>query len=215
MKENNPWLNIPYTDYERHMTHSDVGQLQQLNAIIADKIEQYAPKTVAVFGACTGNGLEHFNDAEMIYTIDINPGYLEICKQRFGQYVNSLKCIVADIDRDELEIPRESIDLVICHLFLEYVDAQAALNKMQQIMSADGILNVVIQENRSNSFVSNTGVSSLAPLSAFGKPVKERSLFEYRGLEVVGLAEYELPNGKVFKSIDLKKRNIANLGVDA
>lgn len=204
MEENNPWLNIPYADYERHMAHPGVGQLKLLNKIMAAKVKQFEPKTVAVLGACTGNGFEHFSDAELVYAIDVNPDYLEICKQRFDSYRDSLRCIAADIDLEELDIPPASIDLVICHLLLEYVDAGTALNKIKQLMSASATLNVVIQENRINSFVSDTGVASLAPLSAFAKSVEAKHLFDHPGFEVTDVAEYELPNGKVFKSFDLK-----------
>jgi SAM-dependent methyltransferase len=204
MAENNPWLNIPYADYERHMAHPGVGQLKLLNEIIAARVKQLEPKTVVVLGACTGNGFEHFSDAELVYAVDINPDYLEICKQRFGSYGNSLRCVAADIDRQELDIPPASIDLVICHLLLEYVDAGTALNKIKQVMSVRGTLNVVIQENRNNSFVSDTGVTSLASLSAFARSVEAKYLFDHPDFEVIAVAEHELPNGKVFKSFDLK-----------
>lgn len=186
------------------MTDPGVGQLKLLNEIIAGKVKQYQPKTVAVFGACTGNGFEHFRDTELLYAIDINPDYLEICERRFNYYGGSLRCIVADIDGVELSISPGSIDLVICHLFLEYVDAKKALDKIGQIMSPGGILNIVIQENRKEGFVSGTGIISLSPLSAFGKPVDEKLFIENPAFRVAGMEEYELPNGKVFKSFDLK-----------
>jgi SAM-dependent methyltransferase len=204
MAENNPWLNIPYTDYERHMADPGVGQLKLLNEIIAGKVKQYEPKTVAVFGSCTGNGFEHFRNTELLYAIDINPDYLEICRQRFNHYGSSLRCVAADIDGNELSITPGSVNLIICHLLLEYVDAKKALDKIGRIMSPGGTLNIVIQENRKEGFVSGTGIISLSPLSAFGKPVDEKLFIENHTFRVVGIEEYELPNGKVFKSFDLK-----------
>ncbi|CAN5427400.1 hypothetical protein BH09BAC6_BH09BAC6_04090 [soil metagenome] len=117
----NPWLSIPYQDYEKHMSHQDV-QLQCLNSIIKQKALTYKPLSVAVYGACTGNGFEHFENIETIYAIDINNEFLSVCRPRQPYLGHKLTCITADLNSDEIDIPAETFDLVYCHLFLEYVD---------------------------------------------------------------------------------------------
>lgn len=54
-----PWKRIPFSDYERHMSDSSVGQLSALSAIIRQQYAAYNPSLLVVFGICTGNGLEY------------------------------------------------------------------------------------------------------------------------------------------------------------
>ena len=53
-----PWLDIPITDYEAHMGLPSVGQGQLLATTLRRVVSTFQPRTVAVFGAAGGNGLE-------------------------------------------------------------------------------------------------------------------------------------------------------------
>jgi len=187
------------------MAHPQVKQLQQLNLIIYEKVRKYRPKSIAVFGAGTGNGFEHFNDCESIYAIDINPEYLQICQARYNRYKTLLKSILADVGRDKLPIAKSSVDLVICHLILEYTDVTKTMRAINKILKKGGIVSVVIQDNGTSSFVSPTAISSLSPLSNFAAQVAEESIMSSNSLVILGYEEYNLINGKVFKSYDLIK----------
>ncbi len=54
----NPWLNIPYIDYENHMNDEKVDQLRILSQVTKNKLELYKPESFAIIGCATGNGLE-------------------------------------------------------------------------------------------------------------------------------------------------------------
>jgi len=59
----NPWLKIPLNDYEKHMAHPMVGQLELLGNLTKEKLQKYKPESFAIFGICGGNGLEHINNS--------------------------------------------------------------------------------------------------------------------------------------------------------
>ena len=170
----NPWSQVPYADYERHMSHETVGQLASLSEITHEKIEQRYPQTVAVYGACTGNGFAHFVDARTVYAVDLNPAYLALCHDRYEPILNNLVLVQADINNDPVPIPPDSVDLVICHLFLEYVDLDRAFASFRSVVRPGGLLNVVLQRSNDTGWVSNTGVTTLRPVAAIACEVAEK-----------------------------------------
>ena len=74
---NNPWIEIPYSDYENHM--KEIGQSQVLNSLTKYCLDKYSPENFALLGCATGNGLEHINPeiTKVVYAIDINQNYLK------------------------------------------------------------------------------------------------------------------------------------------
>jgi len=202
----NPWQLIPYQDYEKHMAHPEVQQLQCLNAIIRNKTALYKPKSVAVYGCCTGNGFEHFEDVKTIYAIDINAGYLKVCEERYPQLRDSLHCIAADVDKDIVPIAPGSVDLIFCHLFLEYVDLQKAISGMSAVLSPNGTINIVIQKNENVGFVSDTGITSLKLLAPVSNDVNSDELLALTQLLLKSKQDYPMPNGKILQSFDFDAR---------
>ena len=200
----NPWNNVPAADYERHMSHETVGQLASLNEITREKVEQWYPQTVAVYGACTGNGLTHFVDAKTVYAIDINPAYLAICHDRYDPILNELVLVQADINHDDVPIPADSVDLIICHLFLEYVDLERAFASFRRVLRRGGLLNVVLQRSNDTGWVSNTGVTTLRPVAAIAHEVPDETLRQHAlpDLRFAGSQTYRMPNGKSLVSYE-------------
>ncbi|WP_018618050.1 class I SAM-dependent methyltransferase [Spirosoma luteum] len=200
----NPWNTVPSADYERHMSHETVGQLAALNEITLEKVEQRYPQTVAVYGACTGNGFAHFVDTQTVYAVDINPAYLATCYDRYDPILNNLVLIQADINHDDVLIPPDSIDLIICHLFLEYVDLDRAFASFRQILRRGGLLNVVLQRSNDTGWVSNTGVTTLRPVAAIANEVTDETLRQQASpdLRFEGSQTYRMPNGKSLVSYD-------------
>jgi ubiquinone/menaquinone biosynthesis C-methylase UbiE len=204
----NPWLSIPFQDYEQHMSHHDVQQFQCLNSITKKKVTFYHPNSILIFGACTGNGFEHLGSANEIYAIDINDNYLQVCKKRYHYLGSKLKCICADVDKDIIPVSQHSIELVICHLFLEYVHWEKLLPKVRDLLSTAGIFNVVLQkEDKKNSFVSDTRINSLKLLSQFANIVEAKQIADSGCFELSSSDLYSMPNGKILESLDfcLKK----------
>lgn len=213
----NPWSQVPYANYERHMNHETVGQLAALSEITSEKVAQRNPQTVAVYGACTGNGFAHFVDAQLVYAVDLNPAYLGVCHDRYEPILNELVLIQADINHDPVPIPPDSIDLIICHLFLEYVDLDRAFASIGQSLRRGGLLNVVLQQSNNSGWVSNTGrsrsgvaadaVTTLKPVVAIATELSEETLLRHTAPDLwfEGRQTYRMLNGKSLVSYDFVK----------
>lgn len=203
----NPWSEVPSDDYERHMNHETVGQLAFLSEITKEKVEQRNPQTVAVYGACTGNGFAHFVDARTVYAVDLNPTFLALCHDRYDPILNELILICADVNHDLIAIPPDSVDLIICHLFLEYVDLDRAFASIRQTLRRGGLLNVVLQRSNSTGWVSDTGITSLKPVSAIATEITDETLLRHTtpDLRFGGRQTYRMPNGKSLVSYDFVK----------
>lgn len=174
------------------MNHETVGELALLSDITKEKVESRYPQTVAVYGAGTGNGFVHFVETRMVYAVDQNPTYLSVCYDRYDPILNELVLICADINHDPIPIPPESVDLVICHLFLEHVDLNLALASIRQTLRRGGLLNVVLQ--RSTDPVPNTELSDEMLLRHTAPDLR----FE-------GRQTYRMPNGSSLVSYDFVK----------
>jgi SAM-dependent methyltransferase len=209
----NPWSQVPYDDYERHMNHETVGQLAFLSDITKEKVEQCYPQTVVVYGACTGNGFVHFVEARTVYAVDLNPAYLAVCHERYEPILNQLFLVQADINHDSVAIPPNSADLIICHLFLEYVDLNRAFASIRQSLRRGGLLNVVLQRSNNSGWVSATGqsagaVTTLQPVGAIATEVSDETLLRHTApdLRFEGRQTYRMPNGKSLVSCDFVKQ---------
>jgi SAM-dependent methyltransferase len=213
----NPWSQEPYDDYERQMNHETVNQLAFLSDITKEKVEQCYPQTVAVYGACTGNGFVHFVEARTVYAVDLNPAYLAVCYERYEPILNQLVLVQADINHDSVAIPPNSADLIICHLFLEYVDLGRAFASIRQSLRRGGLLNVVLQRSNGSGLSSNTeqspsgvpadGVNTLQPVGAIATEVSDETLLQHTApdLRFEGRQTYRMPNGKSLVSYDFVK----------
>jgi SAM-dependent methyltransferase len=189
------------------MSHETVGQLALLNEITGEKVAQRYPQTVAVYGACTGNGFTHFVDAQTVYAVDLNPTYLAICQDRYDPILNRLIPVQADINQEPVAIPPDSVDLLICHLFLEYVDLERAFASFRQVLRPGGLLNVVLQRSNDTGWVSNTGVTTLRPVAAIASEVSDEALRQHAApdLRFDGSQTYRMPNGKSLIAYDFIK----------
>lgn len=170
MKSQNPWLKIPAIDYEKHMSASNVGQLQVLNKIFKDVLDEFNPKSICILGCTTGNGFEHLinNSVDEIVGIDINKKYLEECYNRFHNSLPKLKLICADLN--ELELQNDFFDLIHAALIFEYVDFKKVLSKIKKWLKPDGILSAVFQlPSEYAAQISETPYSSLKSLSSLMK----------------------------------------------
>lgn len=116
----NPWEKISQDVYEKHMSLSQVAQLQALNQIMRSQWSARPDGTsAAVLGVAGGNGLERDN-FQTVYGIDVNEDYLQSCGQRFNPIMGDrLKLLQLDLTLPEAKIP--PVDLMIADLLIEYV----------------------------------------------------------------------------------------------
>jgi len=160
----NPWLSIPASDYEGHMTA--VGQLAALGAVFRDVYLQTRPGRLAIVGCATGNGIEHVdpNITSEVIGVDVNAEYLSRARARFGGRGFTLTLRHADVAR--VEIPPATVDLVHAALVLEYVDPAAVVSRVAGWLSPVGVCCVVLQRpSPTHPAVGATGFSSLGALT--------------------------------------------------
>lgn len=198
----NPWLNISVADYEGHMEHPGVAQLQFLKKIFAKSIEKYDSRVLAYLGCATGNGLEYIDTHEtnQITAIDINPDYLETLRKRYQHTIPNLEIIEANLD--ELELNNRSYTLIFAGLLFEYVSPRTLVAKIAKWLETTGVMVVVLQPHDLDIMkVSDTPYSSLQQLNSimnlisevdFKVMAKESGMMEIEGKTVT------LESGKSF-----------------
>lgn len=137
-----PWLNIPLSDYEGHMTAAQVGQLQILADVFADALRLTRPGSVLVLGVAGGNGLDRIDPAvtTRVAGIDIHPGYIEAARTRYPGA--ELHCL------DLAQHPAEGIEpaaLVHGAFVFEHAGTDLCLRNAVTLTSPGGTLSVVLQ----------------------------------------------------------------------
>ena len=205
----NPWLDIPFSDYENHM--AEVGQSQILSRLFADCVKVYKPANVALLGCATGNGLENITDQQIlsIHAVDINPVFLDQLNQRFAGTIPGLSAHCIDVQNEEL--PFSGIDLIFSGLLLEYVEPETVVPKIAKVLSCSGVIVFVIQQSLSSSFVTKTRFTSLEKLSGFGREVNTEDLsviLSKSNLVVDKSIDIQVNESKLFKVLTC--RNVEN-----
>lgn len=204
----NPWLKVPLNDYEKHMSHQSVGQLELLCNLTNEKLKKYKPESFAIFGIAGGNGLEHIDNSitKSVIGIDINNYYLEECRKRFSTKIQNLTLYNCNIITEKL--PDFLVNLLMASLIFEYIDIKTGLEKVYNHISENGILTAIIQKNNNVTSVSPTGVESIKEIGSVFKIVDELK-FEKKAIEtgftMYSKSEHFLVNGKSFICCDFLK----------
>ena len=211
----NPWLNIPASDYESHMALPDVAQAQALAGLMADALEEHTPASLAVVGCATGNGFEHINatSTRRVVGVDLNPAYLSVLEERFGGKLPGLELIEADIAAPEFRL--DPVSMVVAGLLFEYVDVSAALCNISKSMTAGAILLAVLQlPSPESAPVTQTPYKSLGQLAPFMNlvpPSEFSAKCAEAGFQAIRSMEIPLKKGKAFfVGFYRKKQRIEN-----
>jgi hypothetical protein len=157
----NPWKEIPIADYEQHMSHTSVGQLNLLNSLTKKYLAKYKPATCLFMGIAGGNGLEHIdnNITRHLIGIDINHEYLNVCFKRYHDRIDSLQLLELDITKDTNHV--RTADFIWVALVLEYAGIDKCLEFSNNNILKGGHFIVTIQSNNNLQSVSPTGVESV------------------------------------------------------
>lgn len=128
----NPWEEISLSDYENHMKHGSVMQLQTLNSMTKEQLESYSVKTAMIFGIAGGNGLDHVKGGmfETLYGVDINADYLNEVQKRYANLGGMLECLHLDLTSESEKLP--PADFVIANLLVEYIGYSAFKNAVER-----------------------------------------------------------------------------------
>lgn len=202
LQTNNPWLHIPASDYEGHMSSPEVGQLQLLNGLFKMILDETAPESLAVLGCTTGNGFEHidFTRTTRVVAIDINPDYLDEAKERFTQPAMNIEWKCADLHLENLG--ESQFDLIHGALIFEYVDPELILPKLSAALKETGVMSVVLQlPGNDLPPVSQTPYKSLEKLAPIMKLIDRETFTDLAfrsGLNEQRGAIIPLQSGKEF-----------------
>lgn len=202
---NNPWEDIPLSDYENHMSLDSVKQLQAMNIIMKKQFVAYPVDTAMVLGIAGGNGLEHVSKDKYktVYGVDINADYLKTVEARYGALEGVLKCIKADIINECDKLPEAQ--LVIANLLIEYVGYEAFMKAMMRVRPL--YISCVIQINIDE----HQWVSDSPYLHAFDRldevhcQMEDEALtkaMKETGYQKILSESYPLPNGKALLRLD-------------
>ena len=203
----NPFLDIPLETYEKHMNLDTVQQQQVLNKIMKKQLHSYDVNSVMILGIAGGNGLEHVETQKIniVYGVDINEKYLEVCRHRYSELDGHFETVCVDLTNKDVELP--SADLVIANLFVEYIGYDAFTHHMK-VMSPKYI-SVIIQINEQDGFVSESPyIRAFDRVCEVHHQMEEDKLTDE--LALIGYSkiyreDIPLPNGKKFIQVDFMK----------
>lgn len=215
MSDGNPWHKIKNEDYERHMGHASVGQLQVLSQITRDQLDLVKDREnpiVVMLGIANGNGLEHIEKERYgaIIGIDISDEFLSVCKDRYSYLMPILQLHELDLasqKQQAIELMHDA-DLTIANLLVEHIHLNNFINIMDGIVSS--IVSVTIQVNPDGNLLSHSGHER-----AFDEVIRSAqecdgctliSSMEDVGYHLIQKHEYKLPNGKIFVRLDFHRR---------
>ena len=197
-----PWLDIPLTDYEGHMSLPSVSQAEMLAKQFASLLAEFSPPSIAVIGCAGGNGFEHIRSESIarVVGVDINPVYIEALSSRYAKKLPNLELYVADVQQSPL--PFEPVDFIYAALVFEYVELIPTLRNLKAVCRPNGVLAVVLQlPSESAAPVSPspfTSLLSLAPAMNLVPPCDFLASASALGFEPLSSHQNSLPSGKEF-----------------
>jgi len=198
----NPWLDIPLTDYERHMALPQVGQANLIADRLAALLATHRPSSLAIIGCAGGNGFERLAafGLERVVGVDINPHYLEAARTRFASSLPGLELVTADIQSSAMLF--EPVEFVYAALLFEYVDPMRAMISLRRHCRPGGVLATVIQlPHASLAAVSPSPYVSLHALGSTLRLVAAdelRAHGEQAGFHYTACSTLVSPGGKEF-----------------
>lgn len=203
--DTNPWNLVPLGTYEAHMSLPEVAQIQALNRMMKSQFSACPEAaSAAVLGVAGGNGLEHAQHLKLVYGIDINQEYLDVCGQRYGPMLGQ-RLRLLRLDVNELEAKLPEVDLILADLFIEYVGIETFCEKAVQ--AGPRWISCVIQASDQHSeFVSESPYQNeFQAVSTLHQDVDEAALTEAlskRGYHTALRDAVKLPNGKMLLRVD-------------
>jgi len=207
----NVWNKIPLEDYELHMKHSSVGQLQLLSSVTKKYLEKLRPEIAMFLGIAGGNGLEHIDNkvTKEVLGIDINQHYLDETAKRFKHQIPVLHLLNIDISSANAERLIKA-DFIWAALIFEYVDTDVCFEFINNNINEKGYVVVTIQENNGVTSVSQTGIETIKSAGQIFRIVPESELLniaEKFGFYQIDFEEHILPNKKSLKTYTFSKKN--------
>jgi len=206
----NVWKKIPLEDYELHMQHASVGQLQLLNDLTKKYLEKLNPEKAIFLGVAGGNGLEHIDNkvTKEVFGIDINQDFLDETAKRYKNQIIKLSLLNIDISSSKSEKLAKA-NFIWAALIFEYVETDICFEFINNNIKENGYLVVTIQENNGVTSVSQTGIETIKSAGKIFRIVSESELLtsaDKFGLCKIDFEENILPNKKSLKTYTFLKK---------
>ncbi len=140
----NPWLTVPLSEYERHMSSVEVQQLGALSDLFAEVIGRCRPLSVAILGIAGGNGLDHIDSSitARVVGLDLNPLYLEAVRDRYA-HLSGLELHCADLSEQQFQ--SEPVEFVHAALIFEHAGTGSCFENAISMIVPGGTLSAVLQ----------------------------------------------------------------------
>lgn len=203
----NPWREIPLTDYENHMKLDSIMQLQALNHLMRGQFDAYPVSSVMILGVAGGNGLEHVPKGKLdkVYGVDVNPSYLEEAARRHADLGGIVEYLCIDLTDESGHLPRA--ELVIANLLIEYIGYACFQTAIRRVDPK--YVSCVIQINSEDHWVSDSPYLHVFDgLNQIHHQVDEQSLKSAMAdihYLPINLLEHPLPNGKKLVQMDFQR----------
>lgn len=206
---NNPWTEIPLTDYENHMQLASVMQLQAMNEMMKSQLNAYPIATVMILGIAGGNGLEHVQKDKFkkVYGVDVNPSYLKEVIRRYPDLDGLLECLCINLLDEAYKLPKT--DMVIANLLIEYIGYECFQKAIQH--ANPKYVSCIIQINMEDNWISDSPYLHIFDgLEQIHHQMEEQALekamvaIDYHAVKTL---EHMLPNGKKLIQIDFMNQN--------
>lgn len=200
----NPWELVSFDDYENHMKLSTIQQLPTLNNIMKSQLNKYNISTVTILGIAGGNGLEHIDVSriKVVYGIDINQTYLDVCREKYQNLGVNLVLEQLDISNLSNDLPVS--DIWIANLVIEYIGINIFLKQLSKVFPP--YVSIVIQKNSDINFVSDSPYAkAFDGISVLHTDIEKDSLIDSMstiGYHFIYTKEYILPNMKKLIRLD-------------
>ena len=197
----NPWLAVPLSEYEQHMSSVEVQQLGALSDLFAEATGCCRPFSIAVLGIAGGNGLDHIDSSitARVVGLDLNPLYLDAVRQRYS-HLPGLELHCVDLSEQHVEL--EPVQLVHAALIFEHAGADCCLENAISMIVPGGNLSVVLQlPTESGQTVGASQFSSIQNLKHHFCVISSAWLCESlagRGFRLIHQTTRALPAGKGF-----------------
>lgn len=200
----NPWEEIPLSDYEQHMQLTSVHQLQTMNQAMKKQLDAYPVASAMILGIAGGNGLEHVDTAKYrkVYGVDINRSYLQEIEKRYADLHGCLQCLCLDLTADAGRLPRAQ--LLIANLLIEYVGYAVFQEAVKAV--APKYISCMIQINSDEDWVSDSPYLHVFDrLDEVHHQLSEEGLnqaLQAVDFDLIYREEYPLPNKKKLLRLD-------------
>jgi hypothetical protein len=101
----NPWLAVPLSEYEQHMSSAEVQQLGALADLFAEAMGRCRPSSVAVLGIAGGNGLDRIDSriTSRVVGLELNLRYLDAVRERY-RHLAGLELYCVNLSEQDVEL---------------------------------------------------------------------------------------------------------------